>query len=205
MSDSFGTHYLKDALSSLRGYKKQADKAIAQLKDDEIFETLDEEGNSIAVIMKHIAGNMFSRWTDFLTTDGEKPNRQRDLEFVIRPDTTKDEIRAYWESGWQCLFNALEPLQPSDFEKTVMIRGEAHTIVQAINRQLMHYAQHIGQIVFLAKHFRSAEWKSLSIPRNRSAEFNAYLTAKPDGETSTTERFEEVARFTSGSTGEEAK
>jgi hypothetical protein len=155
--------------------------------------------------MKHIAGNMFSRWTDFLTTDGEKPNRQRDLEFVIKPETTKDEIRAYWESGWQCLFNALEPLHPADFEKTVMIRGEAHTIVQAINRQLMHYAQHIGQIVFLAKHFRSAEWKSLSIPRNRSAEFNAYLAAKPDGETSTAKRFEEVESFANSSTRDQAK
>jgi hypothetical protein len=121
------------------------------------------------------------------------------MEFVIEPSTTKQEIRAYWERGWQCLFNALEPLQPADFEKQVMIRGESHTIVQAINRQLMHYAQHIGQIVFLAKHFRSEEWKSLSIPRNRSAEFNSYLAAKPEGETSTEARFDAAQGLAGGS------
>jgi hypothetical protein len=118
--------------------------------------------------MKHMAGNMFSRWTDFLTTDGEKPNRNRDYEFVIAHDTTKDEVRDYWERGWQCVFEALDPLQIEDLEKTVFIRGEEHTIVQAINRQLMHYAYHVGQIVFLAKHFRATGWSSLSIPRNRS-------------------------------------
>jgi len=198
MNDSLAQHYLDDSLASFRAYKKMAEKALDQLKDEEYFVTLDAESNSIAVIMKHIAGNMFSRWTDFLTTDGEKPNRQRDMEFVIEPNTTKDEIRAYWESGWQCLFKALEPLQPADFEKHVMIRGESHTIVQAINRQLMHYAQHIGQVVFLAKHFRSAEWKSLSIPRNRSAEFNSYLAAKPEGETSTEARFDAVRGLAGG-------
>ena len=117
--------------------------------------TLDEESNSIAVIMKHMAGNMISRWTDFLTTDGEKPDRNRDHGVCDRTETTKDEVLAYWEQGWNCLFKALEPLQPEDFEKKVLIRGEAHTIVQAINRQMTHYAYHIGQIVFLAKHFRS--------------------------------------------------
>jgi hypothetical protein len=194
MNESLAEHFLKDAIASFRSYKKLAEKALDQLNDEEYFTTLDEESNSIAVIMKHIAGNMFSRWTDFLTTDGEKPNRQRDMEFVIEPQTTKEEIHAYWERGWQCLFNALEPLQPADFEKHVMIRGESHTIVQAINRQLMHYAQHIGQIVFLAKHFRSAEWKSLSIPRNRSVEFNAHLAAKPQAATSTEDRLNEAAR-----------
>jgi hypothetical protein len=175
MNEPFAQHYLADALGSFRAYRKMADKALAQLKDEEYFVTLDEESNSIAVIMKHMAGNMLSRWTDFLTTDGEKPDRQRDMEFVIEPQTTKDELLAYWERGWACVFHALEPLTPEDFNRQVMIRGEEHTIVQAINRQLMHYASHIGQIVFLAKHFRSSDWKSLSIPRNRSAEFNAYL------------------------------
>ena len=203
MNESLAQHYLDDAIASFRTYKKLAEKALDQLKDEEYFVTLDAESNSIAVIMKHIAGNMFSRWTDFLTSDGEKPDRNRDMEFVIKPDTTKEDIRAYWESGWQCLFNALEPLQSADFEKQVMIRGEPHTIVQAINRQLTHYAQHIGQIVFLAKHFRSAEWQSLSIPRNRSAAFNEYLAAKPQGETNTEERFEEVERFAKGSAEKE--
>jgi hypothetical protein len=175
MTESLATHYLQDSISSLRAYKKLADKAIAQLNDDEFFVTLDEESNSVAVIMKHMAGNMFSRWTDFLTTDGEKPNRNRDMEFVIESSTTKDDMLAYWERGWECVFAALEPLGPDDLMRQVMIRGEAHTVMQAINRQLMHYSNHIGQIVFLAKHFRSSQWQSLSIPRNRSAEFNAYL------------------------------
>ena len=189
-------HYLDDALSSLRAYKKLAEKALAQLKDDEYFVTLDEESNSVAVIMKHIAGNMLSRWTDFLTTDGEKPDRQRDMEFVIEPQTTKEDLLAYWEQGWVCLFNALEPLTREDFDRRVLIRGEEHTIVQAINRQLTHYAYHIGQIAFLAKHFRSSGWKSLSIPRNRSAEFNAYL-ATQDGAVDKQRQFDVVTSFAS--------
>lgn len=178
-SEAIVQNYFDDARSAMRAYKKLAEKAIAQLQDEEFFVTLDEEANSVAVVMKHMAGNMLSRWTDFLTSDGEKPDRNRDMEFVIDPTTTKDDVMAYWERGWQCVFDALDPLRPEDFGKTVMIRGEEHTVVQALNRQLMHYAYHIGQIVFLAKHFRSAEWKSLSIPRNRSSEFNAYLAAKP--------------------------
>lgn len=177
-SEAIVQNYFDDALSAFRAYKKLAEKAIAQMQDEEFFVTLDEESNSVAVIMKHMAGNMISRWTDFLTSDGEKPNRNRDMEFVIESETTKDDVLAYWERGWACVFEALEPLRPEDFEKTVMIRGEEHTIVQAINRQLMHYAYHIGQIVFLAKHFRSAEWKSLSIPRNQSAAFNASMAKK---------------------------
>ncbi len=179
MNESLAKHYLEDSIASLRAYKKLADRALDQLNEDEFFITLDEEANSIAVIMKHLAGNMFSRWTDFLTTDGEKPDRNRDLEFVIEPKTSKDDVLAYWEKGWQRVFEALEPLRAEDLGKRVLIRGEEHTVIQAINRQLMHYANHIGQIVFLAKHFRSAEWKSLSIPRNRSKEFNAYLAEKP--------------------------
>ena len=166
-------NYFEDAVKALKAYKKLADKAIAQVSYDELFVSLDEESNSIAVVMKHMAGNMFSRWTDFLTSDGEKPDRNRDMEFVIESNTTKDDVLDYWERGWACVFAAIEPLTLEDFEKTVLIRGEPHTIVQAINRQLMHYSYHIGQIVYLAKHFRSTNWTSLSVPRNKSAEFNA--------------------------------
>ena len=189
MSDSLGTHYLKDSIASLRAYKKQTEKALAQLNDDQFFVTLDEEGNSVAIIMKHIAGNMFSRWTDFLTTDGEKPNRNRDMEFVIESDATKNQVVDYWERGWHCLFNALEPLKAEDLERTVLIRGEEHTVMQAINRQLMHYSNHIGQIIFLAKHLRAADWQSLSIPRNRSAEFTTQVKAV-GGAADTEKRFD---------------
>jgi hypothetical protein len=201
MNESLGKDYLDDSIASFRGYKKMADKALAQLKDEEYFTTLDEEANSIAVIMKHMAGNMFSRWTDFLTTDGEKPDRNRDMEFVIEPKTGKEDVVAYWEQGWQRVFNALEPLGADDLEKKVSIRGEEHTVVQAINRQLTHYSYHIGQIVFLAKHFRSAEWKSLSIPRNRSAEFNTYLQSQP-GAANSEQRLNGILKFVQKSPGD---
>lgn len=191
---SITQHYLDDTRASFRAYKKLADKALVQLKDDEYFITLDEEANSVAVIMKHMAGNMLSRWTDFLTTDGEKPDRNRDMEFVIEPQTSKVELLAFWERGWNSLNEAIEQLQPADFDKQVMIRGEAHTIVQAINRQMTHYAYHIGQIVFLAKHFRSSAWQSLSIPRNRSAGFNEYLKEKLESGVSE-HRFDAAAGF----------
>jgi hypothetical protein len=167
-AEGVAQNYLDDARKGMRAHKKLAEKALDQLKDDEYFVTLDEESNSVAVVMKHLAGNMLSRWTDFLTTDGEKPDRNRDYEFVILPDTTRDDIRAFWERGWQCVFDALDPLQIEDLDKKVYIRGEEHTVVQAINRQLTHYAYHIGQIVFLAKHFRATDWQTLSMPRNRS-------------------------------------
>ncbi|HSE24237.1 MAG TPA: DUF1572 family protein [Pyrinomonadaceae bacterium] len=173
-SDDVVKDYLNDAISSFHSYKKLADNAIAQVKDDELFVTIDDEANSIAIVMKHMAGNMFSRWTDFLTSDGEKPNRNRDMEFVIE-SKNKAELLAYWDGGWQCVFDAVESLQLEDFEKVITIRGQEHSIVQALNRQLTHYAYHIGQIVFLAKHFRSSEWKSLSIPKNKSAAFNQFL------------------------------
>ena len=187
-------HYLADALENFRAYKELAEKAVAQVADEEFFTALDEESNSIAVIMKHMAGNMLSRWTDFLTTDGEKPDRNRDMDFVIEPQTVKEDLLTYWEKGWDAVFTALEPLTPSDFDKRIMIRGEEHTIVQAINRQLTHYAYHIGQIVFLAKHFRSREWKSLSIPKNRSSEFNQYLAESAD-RSKDQHRFEAAAKF----------
>ncbi len=182
MSDqSVSQLYLHDIRASFRAYKKLAEKALAQIKDEEYFVILDEESNSIAIIMKHMAGNMISRWTDFLTTDGEKPDRNRDLEFVIENEATIDEVFAYWERGWSCLLEAVESLQPADLDKQVFIRGKAHSVVQAINRQMTHYAYHIGQIVFLAKHIRSSEWTSVSVPRNRSASFNEYLKQKPQG------------------------
>jgi len=177
-SEAIIQNYFEDVISSFRGAKKLADKAIAQVKDEEFFVTLDEEANSVAVIMKHMAGNMFSRWTDFLTSDGEKPDRNRDMEFVIEANTTKADVLDYWERGWACVFAAVEPLTLADFQKTVTIRGEKHTIVQALNRQMTHYAYHIGQIVFLAKHFRSTQWNSLSIPRNKSAEFNTKMQSQ---------------------------
>ena len=173
-SNTIVQDYLSDAISSFRSYKKLADNAIAQVKDEELFITIDDEANSIAIIMKHMAGNMLSRWTDFLTSDGEKSTRNRDMEFVLESND-KAELVEYWERGWRSVFNAVEPLQLDDFEKTITIRGQDHSIVQAINRQLTHYAYHVGQIVFLAKHFRASEWTSLSIPKNRSAAFNQYL------------------------------
>ena len=122
-----------------------------------------------------MAGNMLSRWTDFLTSDGEKPDRNRDMEFEMLPNTTKAEMLAFWEKGWQCVFSAIEPLAADDLMKIVKIRGQDHTVLQAINRQMAHYAYHVGQIVYLAKHFKSSEWKSLSVPKNKSAELNAKL------------------------------
>jgi len=194
MNESLAQHYLEDSLSSFRAYKKLAEKALDQLSEDEFFITLDEEANSIAVIMKHMAGNMLSRWTDFLTTDGEKPDRNRDMEFVIEPKTSKEDVLAYWEKGWQRVFDTLEPLTGADLGKKVMIRGEEHTVIQAINRQLMHYSYHIGQMVFLAKHFRSSEWKSLSVPRNKSLEFNKYLGEQKSA-SGTEHRFDAVSKF----------
>jgi Protein of unknown function (DUF1572) len=175
MDQSFGQHYLDDALYTFRYYKQLAERAFAQISDEDFFRTIDDESNSIAVNMKHMAGNMLSRWTDFLTTDGEKPERNRDIEFVMLPETTKEEMLAYWEKGWKVTFDAIEPLTPDDLMRTVTIRGQDHTVVQAINRQLAHYAYHVGQIVYLAKHFKASDWKSLSVPKNKSAEFNAKL------------------------------
>ncbi len=194
---SVAEQYLTDALQTFRDYKKLAERAFAQLSDEDFFKTIDPESNSIAVNMKHLAGNMLSRWTDFLTTDGEKPERNRDLEFVMLPKTTKDDMIAYWEQGWKSVFDAIEPLQPEDLMRTITIRGQDHTVIQAINRQLAHYAYHVGQIVYLAKHFKSSEWQSLSVPRNRSSEFNAHLEQKMrEAATPPREaRFDEVIDF----------
>ena len=170
------TSYLEDSLALFRQYKALAERAMEQVTDEQLFTTLDEEANSIALIVKHMAGNMRSRWTDFLASDGEKPDRNRDSEFVD-PPATREQLLAVWEGGWSCVFQALEPLSDSDLERTVMIRAEAHTVMQAVNREVAHYALHIGQIVFLAKHLARDRWQSLSIPRNRSTEFNQGVAA----------------------------
>lgn len=170
------TSYVEDSVALFRYYKNLAERAIAQATDEELLATLDLEMNSIAVIVKHLAGNMRSRWTDFLTSDGEKPDRNRDTEFVEPPDT-RDALLASWEEGWQCLFKALESLSAEDLTRTITIRGEAHSVMQAINRQVAHYSYHCGQIVLLAKHFRQEEWQSLTVPRHRSEEFNRRVLA----------------------------
>ncbi|MBS1804329.1 MAG: DUF1572 domain-containing protein [Acidobacteria bacterium] len=171
MALQFTTSYIEDALAVFRQYKQLGEKAIAQVTDEQLFATLDEESNSIAIIVKHITGNMRSRWTDFLTSDGEKATRNRDGEFVD-PPATREALMAEWEHGWASVFSAIEPLTDADLGRTVAIRGEAHSVMQAINRQLSHYPMHVGQIILLAKHFAGARWETLSVARNRSGEFN---------------------------------
>ncbi len=170
MTLQFTTSYREDSLTLFRYYKGLADQAMAQVSDEQLVAVLDEEMNSIAVIVKHIAGNMRSRWTDFLTSDGEKPDRDRDAEFTT-PPATRDALLAVWEDAWRTLFGALEPLSEADMSRTVTIRGEAHSVMQAINRQIGHYAYHVGQIVFLAKHLKASDWRSLSVPRGKSTAF----------------------------------
>lgn len=164
--------YLKDSISLFRYYKQLGENAIAQCPDAGLFVMLDEENNSIAIVVKHMTGNMRSRWTDFLTTDGEKADRNRDGEFEAAPKT-RAEILDLWDAGWKILFTALEPLTDASMTKTVTIRGEEHSVMQAINRQIAHYAYHVGQIVLLAKHSAGENWKALTIPKKKSAEFNA--------------------------------
>jgi hypothetical protein len=175
MSDA-ATHYLEEARRQLRGHKRMGEGAMSQLNDQDFFVTIDSEANSVAILVKHLAGNMRSRFTDFLTSDGEKPDRFRDREFEIGLATTRGEVMTWWDEGWSCVFGAIDPLKPEDVMRTVTIRGEPHTVLQAINRQIAHYAQHIGQIVFLAKHLRSSEWKTLSIPKGKSEEFSQKKT-----------------------------
>src|SRR5580765_7607620 len=160
MSDA-ATHYLEEARRQLRGHKRMGEGAMSQLRDEEFFVTIDPEANSVAIIVKHLAGNMRSRFSDFLTSDGEKPDRFRDQEFILGPETTRADVMKWWDEGWACVFGAIEELRPENVMHTVYIRKEPHTVLQALNRQIAHYAQHVGQIVFLSKHLRSAEWKSL--------------------------------------------
>jgi hypothetical protein len=174
MASDVATHYLEEARRQLRGHKRMGEGAMSQLGDEQFFVTLDPEANSVAILVKHLAGNMRSRFTDFLTADGEKPDRFRDREFELSPATTRAEVMKWWEQGWSTVFTAIDLLKSEDVMRTVTIRDEAHTVLQAINRQIAHYAQHIGQIVFLAKHLRSSQWKTLSIPRGKSEEFKTH-------------------------------
>lgn len=171
MSIDLSAHYIEEARRQMRGYKRMGEGAMAQLRDNDFFLTLDPESNSVAILVKHLAGNMRSRFTDFLTSDGEKPDRFRDREFEVSGATTRADVMRWWDEGWACVLGAIEALKPDDVMRTVTVRGEPHTVLQATNRQLAHYAGHIGQIVFLAKHLRSTAWNTLSIPRGKSEEF----------------------------------
>jgi hypothetical protein len=170
--------YLDEAFRSLRGHKRLADDAIAQLTDEQFFAAPDAESNSIAVIVKHMAGNMRSRFTDFLSSDGEKPDRNRDREFVMHNDAKREEVLSSWEQNWHLVFETLNSLHPDDLVRTVTIRGEPHSVLQAINRQVVHYAYHVGQIVYLAKHWKGADWKSLSVPKGESEQYKAKMLDK---------------------------
>jgi hypothetical protein len=175
MAHAFTTSYLKDVTELFGYYKKLGDRAMAQCPDEDLFAALDAESNSIAIIVKHLTGNMRSRWTDFLTADGEKPDRNRDTEFE-QPPGTRAELLKLWERGWEYLFDALAPLKESDMALQVAIRTEPHLVMQAINRQIAHYAYHVGQIVFLAKHLtteKTGKWDSLSVPRGQSKQYLA--------------------------------
>ncbi len=172
----FTNSYLEDSIELFRQYKSLAERALAQASDRQLLESLDEESNCIAAIVKHMSGNMRSRWTDFLESDGEKPDRLRDTEFVD-PPATREALLAAWEAGWTCLFEALSGLSEADLSRTVKIRGEAHSVMQAIHRQVAHYAYHCGQIVFLAKHLSHREWTALTVPRGRSEEFTRRVKA----------------------------
>jgi hypothetical protein len=178
MPPDLATHYLDEARRQLRGHKRMGERAMAQLRDDDFFLMLDPESNSVAILVKHLAGNMRSRFTDFLTSDGEKPDRFRDREFEVTGETTRADVARWWEEGWACVLGAIDALKPEDVMRTVTIRSEPHTVLQAVNRQIAHYAAHIGQIVFLAKHLRLSEWETLTIPRGKSEEFKT-MAPKP--------------------------
>jgi uncharacterized damage-inducible protein DinB len=176
MAHQVTTSYLKDSIDLFRYYKKLAERAMAQCPDEGLFTMLDAESNSIAIVVKHMAGNMRSRWTDFLTSDGEKPDRNRDTEFEA-PPATRAELMEMWESGWKLLFDALEQLSDADLTRTITIRTEPHSVTQAINRQVAHYCYHVGQIVYLARHFAGDKWQTLTIPKKKSVEFNRQVAA----------------------------
>ena len=198
MTEQIIKNYHADAISSFRNYKKMAERAVEQIGDEDFFALIDPEANSVALIIKHIAGNLHSRWRDFLTSDGEKADRHRDTEFELIDDR-RESLMKFWETGWQTLFDNVEPLTPEDFSRTVPIRGEPHTVTEALNRQMTHYAYHVGQIVLLAKHFKSAEWKTLSVPKNRSAEFNQFLAEKQAAGETKTNRLEAPLEFSESS------
>jgi hypothetical protein len=177
MAHEFTTSYLTDAITLLRYYKGLGERAIEQTPDEALTIVLDPESNSIAIIVKHMAGNMRSRWTDFLTSDGEKPDRNRDTEFE-EPPRSREELMKMWETGWGYVFAAVDNLKEADLTRIVTIRTEPHSVMQAMNRQLAHYAYHVGQIVYLARHFAGDRWHSLTVPKGKSAELNAKMTAQ---------------------------
>jgi len=189
MNSDIGQHLLDDVQLTFRKLRRLGEDALAQVDDAAFFRTLDPEANSLALIVKHVAGNQRSRWTDFLTSDGEKPDRHRDTEFEAGAEDSRDGLMARWNAGWDLLAATLAALSPDDLQRAVAIRGESHTVLEAINRQLAHYAQHVGQIVFLAKHLAGPDWKTLSIPRGQSRRFEV----ASDGT-----RYRTDARFDSG-------
>jgi len=168
-------HYLSDVVRRFRETKTMADRALAQVPESFWLRRLDPGTNSLATIMQHMSGNMISRWTDFLTADGEKPGRDRDREFEDPREADLAELRRAWEDGWACLFRTMESLQPEDLERTITIRSQPHTVLEAIQRQLAHYSYHVGQMVFLAKHFAGKEWSTLSVARGESQAFNSEM------------------------------
>lgn len=170
--------YLDEARRSLRGHKRLAENAMAQLSDEEFFRQIGEESNSVAILARHMSGSMRSRFRDFLTSDGEKPDRDREREFELEPGTSRQQVMEIWERGWQTVFDAIAGLQPEDLLRKVTVRGQPHSVLQAIHRQVAHYAYHVGQVIFLAKHLRGPQWKTLSIARGKSAEFNAEMERK---------------------------
>ena len=169
--------YLEEAFRSLRGQKRLAEGAMAQLSDEQFFAIPSEESNSVAIVVKHMAGNMRSRFTDFLTTDGEKPDRNRDQEFITSADNRADLMRL-WEQNWQLVLDTIKSLGPGDLTRTVTIRAEPHSVLQAVNRQVAHYSYHVGQIAFLAKHWKGSDWQTLSVPKGQSEQFNAKKIAE---------------------------
>jgi carboxypeptidase C (cathepsin A) len=173
-----GRAYLRDVLARLRDTKAMADRSLGQIPEHAWFRRLDPESNSLATIMQHMSGNMVSRWTDFLTSDGEKANRDRDAEFEDPPKRDPALLREKWEEGWVCVFRAIEALDPEDLERTVTIRFQEHTVLEASQRQLAHYSYHVGQIVFLAKHYAGDRWNTLSVARGQSQSFNDFMNRK---------------------------
>ncbi|HSL23178.1 MAG TPA: DUF1572 family protein [Vicinamibacterales bacterium] len=162
-----GAEYIRDLAEQFGKLKALADKAIARVSDDELFREIDRTSNSIAIIMQHVGGNLRSRWLNFLTADGEKPDRNRDAEFEAAPGATRAQATEKWETGWRILQSEVRALTPADLIRDVFIRGERHSVIQAANRSLQHTAYHVGQIVFLARHFHADDWESLSLPRRR--------------------------------------
>lgn len=167
---NIGNEYLKIVIERFKSVKSLGDKTINQLSNEEIYWTYNDESNSIAIIVKHLSGNMVSRWTDFLTTDGEKEYRNRDKEF-LDDISSKSELTIVWEKGWQTLFEALTGLSEHDLLKKIYIRGEGHLVLEAIERQMAHYSYHVGQIVYIGKQLKNNKWESLSIPKGKSEEY----------------------------------